>query len=170
MNIVVGFSTTRKWKPLSWAIKLVEKTPYSHTYLRFSSSNLDRDFIYQASDDSLNFMNMQTFSHKNIIIEEFVIPVTAEEKRAIMQYCIDKNGVPYGMLQIVGMGIVRLTKLWFGRSIHNPFRGDDKTQVCLELVGRALGKLGAPMTEQDLNEGRLTWIHDLAKGLTTRVV
>src|SRR5690606_3912717 len=118
--IIIGFSTPRKWRPLSWALKLVEKSEYSHVYIKFVSEKLDREFIYQASDDNLNFMNMQMFLEKNKVVEQYVIPVSPEEKRAIMQYCIDTVGIPYGRMQLVGMGIMRLARLWFNRTIPNP--------------------------------------------------
>lgn len=163
MYITVGFSTTRKWRPLSWAIKFVEKTEYSHVYLKFRSDKLAREFIYQASDDNLNFMNMQMFLKKNIVVEEYIIPVSPEEKRAIMQYCIDTIGIPYGKVQLVGMGLVRLSRIWFNRKIANPFKDGEKTQVCLELVGRALKILGAHVDEEMLEEGGLVWMNEIVR-------
>lgn len=163
MQIVVGFSTTRKWHILSWLIRKVEKTPYSHVYMRFRSESLDREFIYQASHDDLNFMNMQTFMEKNVIIKEFPINVTAEEKRDIMRYCVDKVGIPYGSLQLVGAGLVRAARLWFNRQINNPWRDGEKTQFCMELVGRCLKFLGVHADESLLEEGRLTEMYDLVE-------
>lgn len=161
MYITIGFSTTKTWRPIAAIIRKVENRPYSHVYLKFRSESLDRDLIYHASQDDINFMNMQMFLEKNVVIKEFVIPVTPEEKRAIMQYSIDRLGIPYGMIQLIGMGLVRITKMWFGIKIRNPWRDGEKTQVCLELVGRALKFLGVRADESLLEEGSLRGIYDL---------
>ena len=163
MYVTFGFSTTRKHHLLSSLIRKVEKTPFSHVYLKFHSDSLDRDLIYQASHFDINFMNTKLFDEKNVVIEEFDIPCTADERRAMVQYAVDKVGDPYAAMQLVGIGLVRLVRAWFGLKIHNPFSDGEKRQICMELGGRCLRFLGVEVDETLLEEGKMSQIYDLIK-------
>jgi hypothetical protein len=136
-TIIVGFSTHKKFGIFPWLIKKVEKTPYSHVYLKFYSSKLDRDVIYQASGTKVNFVGTEIFNRDSVVIEEFSIDISDEVKTKTMRFCIDNAGIAYGMKQVLGIGIVRFFRL-FNKEIKNPFSDGYKTEVCAELVGHIL--------------------------------
>lgn len=144
-QVIIGFSTRIKPSLISRLIQFVERTPYSHVYMRVSANSLDRELVYHASEDNLHFMNFDEFKNINNIIEEYIIPISAEEKKKVLQYCIDRAGRHYGKREFVGIGAVRLVKWLTGRQIKNPLRNEEKTMVCSELVGRILIILGSSL-------------------------
>lgn len=99
---------------------------------------------------------------KNIIVEEYAVIVTEEQKNKILQYCIDTVENPYGTLQLIGMGIARLQKVITGKG-KNPFRDGERSQVCSELVGRILRIIGMDIQEEDLEIEGPKFVRDLVK-------
>jgi hypothetical protein len=132
-KIIIGFSRPNKWKLFSWLIRTSYNTDYSHVFIRLHSDTYDRDLVYQASGTTVNFMGMSVFKSHNIILDEFEIDIDEEQKKAMIQFAIDNAGKPYGIKDVIGLGLVRLAEL-AGKSIKNPFRDSKSTYVCSELV------------------------------------
>ncbi len=151
INIVIGFSTSSKKNSIiSAIIRLVERTPYSHVYVKFYSPTLDRWLVYHASHTNVHFNNIETFAKENIILEEYALATSECKKNEALRMCVDRVGRPYGYLQIFGMGIVRLIKAWFNVRLKNPFADGERTQVCSELVGHVISKLGYDINISEL--------------------
>lgn len=159
-EIIFGFSTAKGFSPISWAIQKVEGTEYSHVYIRVFSKSINRWLLYHASRDNLHFTNWDAFQDENKVIEEYAIPVTEDEKSDILGFCVDRMGYKYGKIQLIGMGIVRIAKLWFNKEIDNPFSDDEKTQVCSELAGRVLQRLGESIPDKALEVEGPKWIRE----------
>ena len=141
MIITIGFSTHKKFAILAWIIKKVQKTKYSHIYLKFNSDSLQRTLIYQASGLEVNFCGDSVFLSKNKIIEEFELYFDNKEHTILLQKCVDLAGTPYGIKELMGIGIVKAAKL-LDKNIKNPFADGDKSFVCSELIGTLLNMLG----------------------------
>lgn len=146
--IIVGFSSPRKFHVLSWIIKNVEHTDFSHVYIKIFSRSLDRYLVYQASGLAVNFCGQDTFYAHNRDIAEFAIPVTPEQKVEVLKKCVDLAGKPYGMKSLIGIGLVRLAGL-VGWKIRNPFADGSKTYVCSECAATLLVILGFKFDELD---------------------
>lgn len=141
MKITVGFSRHPGFAPISWLICAVEGTKFSHAYIKIRSDSLDRTLIYQATGVGVYFVGEQHFLTKAKPIEEYDFEISDEAKKNFLQKAIDKTGLPYSKMQIVGIAIMRLFAL-FGKKISNPFKNGDKAYVCCELVDAALSELG----------------------------
>lgn len=122
---------------ISLIIRAVERTPYSHVYMRLYVNSFERYIIYQAADISVHFVGTKQFNQYNEVIYEFAFEITEEQKKAISLFCLDEAGKPYGFWQLIGIGIVKFVNL-FGKKIKNPFASKEKTQVCSEAVGYIL--------------------------------
>lgn len=159
-DIIVGFSTSsRKNSWISAGIRFVERTPYSHVYIRFYSESLERWLVYHASHTDIHFNNIETFNNENKVLEEYRVLTNSQKRKEALQLCVDRVGRPYGRLQLVGMGIVRLIHSWFDVRLKNPFSDGEKTQVCSELVGHVLNKLGFSISISDLEFEGPRYIH-----------
>jgi hypothetical protein len=136
--VTIGFSRPRGgFQPFSWLIRLVDKTPYSHTYICFHSDMYDRDLVYQASSLQVNFEGWALFNSTDLTVKEFILPVSPSTKTKIIQFAIDRAGIPYGWKEILGIGIVKFVAL-FGKRIANPFKSGDTTYICSKLVSEIL--------------------------------
>lgn len=136
-DFIVGFSKPNRWKPFAWLIQLVDRTEYDHVYIKWYSPSIDRWMVYQASGTAVNFEGTTHFLSHSIPIEEYQLQVSDNTKKSVIQYAVDNCGVPYGVKQVLGIGIVKVAKL-IGKNIKNPFSDGSKTEVCAELVGRIL--------------------------------
>jgi hypothetical protein len=133
-DIIVGFSTAKKFNIFSWAIKTMEKTNYSHCYIKFYSESFDCWLIYHASHTSIHFLSEENFLKKANVLEEYQITIPEEIKKKLVKNAIRRAGILYGAFQILGMGITRIFKLWFNKKICNPFADGEATQVCSDLL------------------------------------
>lgn len=137
MKIIVGFSRPKKWKPFAWLIMKGYGIDYDHVYVKFHSTTYDRDVIYQASGLMVNFMSNKRFDNENLTVAEYEIEISDEANIAIIQFAMDNAGVPYGILEAVGLMWVRAMEL-INKHVSNPFADGGTTYVCCELVGYIL--------------------------------
>ena len=144
-TIYVGFSRPQGWfEPFSWAIRLAQWTSYSHVYIRAHSESTDRDMIYQSSGLQVNFIGLNRFKTKEIIVKEFPVQVTTETKIKMLQYCMDTAGASYGVLEVFGFPWIMLNSA-LGRHVNNPF-ASSTSFVCSQFVGDILKDvLGYPL-------------------------
>lgn len=151
-KITIGFSKPKKPNPVSWLIMRVNRTPFSHTYVKINSSSLDRDLIYQARGTQVNFIGLKRFDSSAIVVKEFDLEVTQEQKTLILQFCVDNAGVPYGVMQLVGMLYVMFMRT-FKRKVRNPWTSG---MVCVEVIVLLIKLLNIPIDADpdtaDLND------------------
>lgn len=138
----IGFSRPRsKFLIISWLIRAVERTNYSHVYIRWKSDWLDRDIVYEASGTMVHFLEGKRFDKKAECVHLFKVDCSDEARKKIIQFAMDNAGASYGIKQLLGIGIVKLMRI-FGKDIKNPFSDGKSTWVCSELAGEALKELG----------------------------
>lgn len=124
--LIFGFSRPIKWKPYAQAIMAVDHDDFDHGYIRFISDRWKCDFIYQSSGFRTNFMGGNYFNQINKTVEEYAIDVADDIEAQIGGLCVSREGRPYPVLMILGLGIVRIIKiLSFGYFVFkNPFPSD----------------------------------------------
>jgi hypothetical protein len=150
-NIKVGFSKSKsKFAPFSWAIMLTEHTAYSHVYVKFWDSILNRWVIYQASHMAVNMMGEELFDVQESVIREFDFSTSLETKNKMMNFCLDTIGLPYGTISALGLGMVQIASL-VNIQMHNPFKDVGKTYVCSQAVAALLEAAGVDIA-MDLND------------------
>lgn len=150
-KVIIGFSTPKSWMPYSWLIQTAYGTPFSHVYVRFRSDKFDRDLIYQASKSIVNFMGMDVFLGHNQIVEEYEVDISEEKFNEMIAFAIDTAGKPYGVLQAVGMGLVRIAEI-FGKTIKNPFKDGGATYVCSEMGAYVLANFDSITLPKDADD------------------
>jgi len=156
MEISVGFSKSNKIG--SRIIRFFEGTDFSHVYIKWTSSYLERDIIYHASGHSVGFITTENFlALGNTVVLEREVELTEVTKKKIVQFCMDKASTPYGVKHLLGFGCVLVMKL-FGKTIKNPFGDGAKTYICSELAAEILNIAGYSVknTEQVTPKGLYT--------------
>lgn len=142
-HILIGFATPMSpCAFIAFAIRLIEETPYSHTYIKIWSDSANDYIVYQENFAGLSVMNGSIFNAKEKIFSEYKIEVTEEQLFEIIRFCHKNFGLPYGTKQIMGMLWARSLRQLGCPNAKNPFADGPKTMVCSELVGTVLGMIG----------------------------
>jgi len=137
-NIRIGFSRPRsKWALISWAIRLIERTPYSHVYVEWEILDYRVHTVYQASGSKVNFMNHNIFREHHETLYLFDFEISEKKKHELVKWALMNVGTRYGMMQIVGIAYVKFMHM-FGKRVRNPFGFGRTSQVCSELAGIVL--------------------------------
>lgn len=145
-KITIGFSRPKKWKPLAQLIKLIEGTSYSHVFVTWKCTNIDRRKVFEAVGSGIRILSNVNFKKHAEVVELYHFYVDDETLFKIEQQAHDMTGKPYGYKAIIGLGIMRLFN-FFNRLFrlkgkqHNPFKDGDYSQVCVEAGGMVLSKI-----------------------------
>lgn len=147
-TIIIGFSRPQKWKIFAELIMWWDKNyegatvRMSHAYTRFLSRAWERDFIYQAAGTKTHFTGSCWFEKENVVVEEYLIPVSVDAEATFGKTCVDREGRPYGMKQIFGnilINVVRIATLNQVR-MSNPLADKEESVTCLEEMGWLLAE------------------------------
>jgi len=123
-KVSVGFSR-HNGSILSSLICAVERTDYSHVYIRRASKY--GEYVYQASGLQVNFMSIDTFLAHNTIIEEYEFDIPEDKHDDVISFCIKYAGRPYSVKSLFKILWMILFKL-------QPSDGDgDESFICSEL-------------------------------------
>jgi hypothetical protein len=164
MIVRIGFSRHRGFAPLSWAIMLVEGTPFSHAYLKFYSASMERWLVYEATGKGVFFKSLAIFDEHAETVEEYELPISEEHRVRLMRWAVDQSGKPYGRLQIVGILAMRVARK-FGFTIRNLFTNGRTQFICDELVAEALVQAGYSVTRSEFDDMGLIELRSLVGDL-----
>lgn len=132
-TVTIGFSRPKNHKfPIgSWLIRLHQRTPYSHCYIRFYSESLNRTLVYEAvGTGGVRFVGYKRWSEKAEEIKSYTIKAKKCNSTTMMQNFVDEAGEDYGHMQNIGIFLGNI----FGWK-NNPWR---RGANCSEIVGRFL--------------------------------
>jgi hypothetical protein len=151
IRIIVGFSRPkRRHKPFpifSWAIRAVERTRYSHVYVRWHSTGAGVDICYHASGTMVHFLGPSSFAEQIDVVEEFETFIEREKYRDLLRFCMLNAGVDYGIIGVIGIGLVKLVSCFKGclnrdYEPENPFASGKTSQWCSKLMLAMFAALG----------------------------
>ncbi len=157
-KIIIGFSKPKTWfNPFSWLIRLIEGTPYSHTYVKTFFQAADCWLIYQASGKMVNFMSEKQFDNTVHKYKEFEFEISEEAYKEYIKWAVRNAGVPYGLKTVLGILLVRVFNLK-----KNPFGDGQKSLFCAELSRIALSHfIGAYLPKEDFETAGLAKLFEL---------
>lgn len=136
-TVTIGFSRPKNHKfPIgSWLIRLHQRTPYSHCYIRFYSESLNRTLVYEAvGTGGVRFIGYKAWSEHAEELLSFTIKAKKCNYITMLQSFVDEAGASYGCLQNVGIFLANV----FGWK-NNPWK---KGRNCSEIVGLFLKSEG----------------------------
>lgn len=142
-RVSIGFSRPKTWKPLASLIMLIEGTKYSHVFVTWHCTEIDRRKIFEAVGSGIRILSNVNFKKHAEVIELYSFNITDIDLITIEQQAHDMTGRPYGYKALIGLGIMRLFNMvnrvlrLKGRQ-HNPFKDGDYSQICVEAAGMVL--------------------------------
>lgn len=176
-TVCVGFSRPKKWKIFAWLIMLFEGTDFSHTYVTWRNSRIDRRKVFEAVGGGTRSIKNTTFRSHNEVVDLYEFTITTDSEKAeieIEQYVTDIVGTKYSIKHLMGLAYMRAMN-FMCKVIHakkrygNPFKDGKYSQICVEagadLVQKIL-KIKLPGNIEDLG---LVEYHDLISKLGKKV-
>lgn len=166
-KVVFGFSRPIKFKPFAELIMLADGSDISHGYTKFVSVSWDECFIYQNSGHKTNFTTQTAFDKINKRVEEYEFEVDDETWNKIGKICCKREGIPYGIYQVIGKGIswVLFFCSFGSLRVKNPFT--DSTD-CIEEMSIIIAEGFDKKTKLDMDTITVKpyrdWIASLQEG------
>ena len=131
MILSIGFSSPKKCGIGAELIKLWMNKPYSHVYLKLNHTS-GRQSVYHAAHGMVHFKAYENFLKDNIVIKEYDIELTNEQRTRLLDHCLDLAGEPYSfisLMQIVAVDICHSLNI-------NVIPQNKPGYICSELVGQ----------------------------------
>jgi lysylphosphatidylglycerol synthetase-like protein (DUF2156 family) len=137
-QITIGFSRASTTFPIfSWLIMAVQKTNYSHVYLKYDDELSRQIMYYQASHTLVNSMSASVFLAQETVVKEFTFNVSDKSFTACLQFAANQSGKPYGVEEIFGLALCTLA-LSINIKIDNPLKDAGTTWICDQLIAALL--------------------------------
>lgn len=118
---------------------LVQKTNYSHVYLKYQDNFLNQPMYYGASHTLVNYMSAPVFLAQETVVKEFTFNISDEMFVSTLLFAAQQAGKPYGVWEIIGLGIMNVSLL-FGIKINNPFANAGSNWICDQLMAALLSQ------------------------------
>lgn len=152
----VAVLKTRPIKPsfISWAIRKVQGTNYSHYAIDVNGSVID------ATRKDVRPQSYEDFFKHNKVVEITLLEIDADFETVIYPWMISVSNRGYGFLQILGILLKQ-----FGWIKFNPFGADSKRLICNELVLLFLQKFCKVVLEKDIDQYDLVMTGEILKGV-----
>jgi|SRR5271165_6696541 len=139
-NIIIGFSKPKKFSLHGFIIEKIDNSQFDHTYLRFNLDQIERNIVFQSIAVGVQLVSEAEFQGLCTPVEEYQLEISDDQFLILLQFCFDKAGKPYGLLDVVGLGISKiLAKI--GIKNLNPFYEGDATYFCSQLVAQCLDNI-----------------------------
>ncbi len=136
MTTRVGFSTPKRFNPLSWFIRKVTGSKVSHAFFVYHDQDFDIEMVMEAHELGFRLTPFDHFKTKNQLVGLFVpvTPIDVGLKYVATRYL----GTTYDYGGLLGESVVMLGR-WLKRKWKNPLRGS-KNVFCSEAVCIAMQK------------------------------
>lgn len=146
--VLVGFSTPRRWNPLSWLIRLGTRSPASHAWLLVEDPIFQLRLVLEAHSTGFRLVTLARFARENRIVA-LVRP--AHPIDAGLPGAGTWLGEKFDAVGLLGMAWVVLRRLFHLTGGRNPFRSV-RALFCSESVVRTLKAARYPGAEELGNE------------------
>lgn len=157
-TVAVGFSKPKKWKPLSAAIMFAENTHFSHAFVSWKCTFIDRRKVYEAVGSGSRKISNTRFKENAEVTDIFHFEVDLETLRKIDQFTHDQAGTPYGYKHLIGIGIMRVKNAYYksigsNKKAGNPFKDGKYSQICVEAGAYVMQQVGIELPGDVENYG-----------------
>jgi hypothetical protein len=141
--VFVGFSTPRRWNPLSWLIRVLTRSRVSHAWLLVDDPAFQLRLVLEAHSNGFRLVTLARFALDNRVVA-LVQPAHPLDRG--LPEAGTWLGEEFDTIGLVGMAWVVLRRLFHLSPGKNPFRSA-RALFCSESVVRTLKAAGYPGAE-----------------------
>lgn len=136
MTTRIGFSTPKRFNPVSWLVRTITGSKVSHAFFVYHDVDFDMDMVMEAHELGFRLTPFERFKKKNQIVGLYVPKQSVDVglKYVAQQYL----GTVYDYGGLIGEFVVMLGR-WLKRKWKNPLRGS-KNVFCSEAICIAMQK------------------------------
>jgi len=141
--VFVGFSTPRRWNPLSWLIRVLTRSRASHAWLLVDDPTFQLRLVLEAHSTGFRLVTLARFARDNRVV------ALVQPAHPIDQGLPEAGtwlGEEFDTIGLVGMAWVVLRRMFHLSPGKNPFRSA-RALFCSESVVRTLKAAGHPGAE-----------------------
>lgn len=138
--VLVGFSTPRRWNPLSWLIRLGTGSPASHAWLLIEDPLFQLRLVLEAHSTGFRLVTLARFARENHIV---ALVEPAHPLDAGLPHAGTWLGDEFDAVGLLGMAWVVFRRFFHVSAGRNPFRSA-RALFCSESVVRTLKAAGYP--------------------------
>ena len=131
----IGLSTPINSNILADFIKYQQGIDFSHVYLSFYDTEVNRWVIYHATLRGVHFLSEEDFKRNNTIIKEYNFNITETQKIDLKNWAIDNLDKKYSIKQLLYIYIYE------DLNVKLDFLKSDDYWICCEAAARALTQL-----------------------------
>lgn len=159
---------------LSAIIKFLTQSTWSHAALYVGdrrpqgrSANDDLVLLEAEADIGVTLVSLAKYAHFNLRICR-PVGITLEQRYAVIDYALERIGVPYDSQQIVDLARYLFpyppVPVWFRRRMLAIGAGDPTKAICSALIGEAFASIRYPiLPEQITHNGRIIGVAPFVK-------
>lgn len=133
-SVRVGFSTPKKFNPISWIVRKFTKSRCSHAWFLFYNSRLEMEVVMEAHELGFRIIPYEKFQQDNVVVA--VLTPKHPIDKGLVAVAHRYLGTGYDFGGLIGMAIVKIGQ-WLKLKWSNPFRGA-KSVFCSEAIYRAM--------------------------------
>lgn len=130
---LVGFSTPKRFNPLSWLVRKLTGSTVSHAWLLYRDHDFDLEMVMEAHEFGFRLLPYDTFQRHNVVVEVVNPDVNLDIG---LRMLARRLGSAYDYGGLIGMVVVLLGR-WLKRKWRNPL-ASSHAMFCSEAVVLAL--------------------------------
>lgn len=147
-KIVFGASKPNHFKIGAKLIMWWEETPASHCYTVLPLPS-GKKVVFHSVGAGTSFMSYERFLKINTPIYEKETDIGTFELNSLVDKMIDKLGIKYSKLHLVGLFYKRAIQYVFKKIVQNPFKDQDRSEICVEALCFAIDATQIRSTAED---------------------
>jgi hypothetical protein len=140
MTTRIGFSTPKKFNPISWLVRKISGSTASHAFFIYSDKDWQADMVMEAHELGFRLIPLAHFEKKNEIVASFVPKQTIDD--GVRFVALEYLGTVYDFGGLFGGALLMLGR-WLKRKWHNPWDSSHAV-FCSEAVVIAMQKTNYP--------------------------
>jgi len=130
MTTRIGFSTPKRFNPVSWLVRKFTGSTASHAFFIYHDKDWDADMVLEAHELGFRLIPFEHFEKKNEMVASFLPKVSIEE--GLKFVALEYLGTAYDYGGLFG-GVILMFGRWLKRKWHNPLE-NARHVFCSEAV------------------------------------
>lgn len=159
MILSIGESHPKHWKPGAAIIKAVEGLDHTHSFVSWHDEILDIRKVGEARGGGGRIVANKQFRAENLVVRVFQYEISQEQAKAL-EIWMWGNLMPYGYKHMLGLGLLRLERLWNSKA-QNRLKDGGFSMVCVELTARAIEAALKVDLAGDIEDYGLKEVHNI---------